>query len=201
MCLLAITIVLLLILLFVSIATLFCCDDASFEGFINSIIPEMPNMSTAEAPVLTETDPIILRENIAKKHFGVWYDIPPVCITSRILNQIPNLEAGSIPLFRQMQGIVYKIKKPGTNQYIMLDKFDFINNKVNYYQDIDDYSLGNRFRYSRCADLDLRDSNRLVLFSDNPTSKIITFYYNNNDKQYYALQGSKATPMTEENTL
>lgn len=156
-----------------------------------------PNPIVSEEEIIassTSSQTPLTKQQLAEKYIGYYYNSPLACNGLRVLNVVTNLSAGTIPQFLAMQGVVYKILTPGWIEYMIVDNIDFINNKIKYYSVSLDTN-GNTLRNNQCLDFDLRNPNKLVLFSNDPNIKIATFLYENG--QYSVIRGNKKQRMTE----
>lgn len=121
--------------------------------------------------------------DLGKKYFGTKYTNFVDCTGPRLTDIIVGTTSGYISKFIEMDGKVYKIEKPNSEEYLMLQKFDLGNNKVRYFRSVRDPVTGTRSVTARCIDVNFQDPKILYGGYTNPQAGYYadptapTFYY------------------------
>lgn len=139
------------------------------------------------------------REYFGNKYFGTVFITPPTCSSNVITPLVSDPTAGNIPKYLFMLKRLYKVNKPGFDEYIMLDDFDYQKNKVKLYKNSYNSATGSQATTVTCLDIDFKSPLKLDTLIQKSGEAIIqgpSFLYS--DGQYSMIERNKTRLLTEQ---
>jgi len=123
-------------------------------------------------------------------YFGKFFSNMQKCSNPISTPKINDIGAGLIQTYLTMQKKIYKVDKQGYDEYVMLDNFDLVNNKVQFFRNSAPSGSTKSVITAKCMNIDFTDPFKLVTtfeppFSVSTPKTPMIFIYNVNTNTFY----------------